>query len=274
MHNTPKGVLIGLALVVVLSLVLGSIYIIQPGTRGVIVTLGKVEPQFRPEGIGFKVPFVTRVIPISVRQITRSLPTECYSADLQQVNFGLRVLYRIPEKSVVTIYQQYAGDPFDTLIAPRVNEALKEVTATQSAEGIVKKREEIKRAALDSSRKKIGEVLDIEDIVLEDISLSKELEAAIEAKMVQEQTAAKARFVQQQAEVEANTAVIRAKGEAESIKIRGEALTANPSFISLQIIEKWDGHSPAVVGSGSGANILLPMAKIGNKAIGRQPQSE
>ena len=56
------------------------------------------------------------------------------------------------------IYQEYAGEPFDTLIAPRVQEALKEVAATQSAEQIVKKREEIKnpgagtRAAKDRGR--------------------------------------------------------------------------------------------------------------------------
>ena len=30
----------------------------------------------------------------------------------------LRVLYRIPEASVVQIYQGYAGDPFDSL-SPR-----------------------------------------------------------------------------------------------------------------------------------------------------------
>ncbi|MFN8391666.1 MAG: prohibitin family protein [Bdellovibrionota bacterium] len=261
MNGAPRGILAGALIIVALSVVLGSVYIVQPGTRGVVVTLGKVEPGFRPEGMGFRMPFVTSVIPISIRQIARPVVAQCYSSDLQQVNIEVKVLYRIPEEAVVSIYQQFAGDPFDTLIAPRVNEAIKEITALQSAEAIVKKREEIKTAALDAARKKIGKVLDIEDLVLQNISLSQELETAIEAKMVQEQTAAKARFVQQQTEIEANTAVIRAKGEAESIKIRGEALTANPSFISLQIIEKWDGRSPTVVGSGTGANILLPMAQ-------------
>jgi len=32
------------------------------------------------------------------------------------------------------IYKQFAGDPFDSLIAPRVQEALKEVTALSTAE--------------------------------------------------------------------------------------------------------------------------------------------
>ena len=240
---------------------LSSFFIIQPGNRGVVVNLGKVEQTFRPEGLGFRVPFVTQVYPISIRQSARPLLAECYSSDLQQVAIELRVLYQIPEQSVVKIYQEYAGDPFDTLIASRINEALKEVTAQRSAESIVKQREEIKVAALKSAQSKIGTILKVDDIVLQNISLSKELESAIEAKMVQEQEAAKARFTQQQTEIEANTAVFRAKGEAESIRIRGEALKANPSFISLQIVEKWDGKSPQVVGQGTGTNILLPMVR-------------
>jgi len=57
------------------------------------------------------------------------MPAECYSSDLQQVKMEVNILYRIPEQSVVRIFQEYAGDPFDSLIAPRVQEALKEVAA-------------------------------------------------------------------------------------------------------------------------------------------------
>ena len=169
------------------------------------------------------------------------------------------MLYRVPEASVVKIFQDFAGDPFDSLIAPRVAEALKEVTAQQSAEQVVKKREEIKVKALSGGRAKIGDILVVEDIVIQDVSLSKELEAAIESKMVQEQEAAKAKFTQQKAEIEANTAIIKAKGEAEAIRVRGRALQDSPGLVQLQIVEKWNGISPLVVGQGSGANILLPI---------------
>lgn len=258
--------LIGIAIVIIVLVVAAaqSTYVVDPGFRGVEVTLGKVRENFRPEGFGTKTPFVTHVINVPVRQLTRPLPAECYSSDLQQVNMALRVLYRIPESSVVKIYKEYAGDPFDSLIAPRVQEALKEVTALQSAEQIVKKREEIKIRTLAAAREKVGGLLNVEDIVLENITLSKELETAIESKMVQEQEAAKARFTQQKAQIEADTAIIRAKGEAESIRIRAEAIRDNPGLIQLQIVEKWDGRSPLVIGGGTeagggGANILLPL---------------
>jgi len=259
--------LIGVAIIIFVVLIGASTstYVVQPGFRGVEVTLGKVSPVFKPEGFGMKSPFVTTIVPVLIRQQTREVSAPCYSSDLQQVNMELRVLYRVPEASVVKIYQGYAGDPFDSLIAPRVQEALKEVTALQSAEQIVKNREEIKNKALVSARQKVGDLLVIEDVVIQNIDLTKELETAIEAKMVQEQEAAKAKFTQQKAQIEADTVVIKAKGDAESIRIRGEALKQTPAFIDLQIVEKWDGKAPLVINSGAGggsANILLPLSDL------------
>ncbi len=258
--------LIGVAVLIFVSVVLASqmTFIVPPGYRGIEVTLGKVSSEFKSEGFGMKKPLITRVIPVSVRQQTRSVKADCFSSDLQQVNMLLQILYRIPQESVVRIYQQFAGDPFDSLISPRVKEATKEVTASQSAEQIVKKREEIKTHALAAAREKIGSLLVIEDLVIENISLSRELEAAIEQKMVQEQEAAKSKFIQQKAEIEANTAIIRAKGEAEAIRIRALAIKDNPNLIQLQIVEKWDGKTPLVVGGqgAGGANVLLPLGDL------------
>jgi prohibitin 2 len=277
MRSETVAKLLGIGLlifIVVISLASAS-YVVNPGYRGVEVTLGKVSPIFKGEGFGWKTPFVTHIIPVSVRQETRDVSAECYSSDLQQVKMELRVLYRVPEASVVKIYQQYAGDPFDSLIAPRVQEALKEVTAMQSAEQIVKQREQIKDKALAAAQVKVGDILLIVDVVIQNIDLSPELETAIEAKMVQEQEAAKAKFTQDKTQIEADTVVIKAKGDAESIKIRGEALKENPSFISLQIVEKWDGRSPLVVGGGAtGPNILLPMADLQKASTAVSPTNQ
>lgn len=266
MTPSSLGKLIGTVILILVLVVAASqsTYVVEPGTRGVLVTLGKVSPAPLTEGFGTKSPFISHVQTVLIRQQTRDLPAECYSSDLQQVNIQLRVLFRIPEASVVKIYQDYAGDPFDSLVAPRVQEALKEVTAMQSAEQIVKKREEIKTHALASTREKLKTLLTIEDIVLENITLSKELETAIESKMVQEQEAAKARFTQLKSQIEADTAIIKAKGEAEAIRIRGEALRDTPGLIQLQIVEKWDGRAPLVIGGGAGGenagtNFILPL---------------
>jgi prohibitin 2 len=261
---TPQkiGAMIGGA-AVIFGLVLAaasSTYVVEPGHRGVEVTLGRVSPQCKPEGFGFKLPFVTTVVAQLIRQQTAKMVAACYSSDLQQVKIDVRVLYRVPPASVVAVFRDYAGTPFDSLVKPRVAEALNEVTALRTAEVIVQKREEVKSRALESARRKVGDLLVIEDVVLENINLTAALENAIEAKMVQEQEAARARFAQQQAQVEANTAVIKARGEAESINLRGKALRENPSVLELQIVEHWDGVTPLVVGPGAtGAGMMLPL---------------
>ena len=116
-----------------------------------------------------------------------------------------------------------------------------------------------KAVALKSSREKIGSLLIIEDLVIEDVKLSRELEQAIEAKMVQQQEAEKAIFKMQQAKTDAETLIIKATADAESIRIQGEALEKAPKLVELKMVEKWNGVSPQVVGAGS--NIMLPLAK-------------
>jgi prohibitin 2 len=134
----------------------------------------------------------------------------------------------------------------------------------QTAEQIVKHREQIKQDALTAARQKIGNLLTIEDIVIRNIDLSADLEKAIEAKMVAEQQAAQAHFLQAQVQVDAETAIIKAQGEAAAIRVRGEALKLNPAFLRWQIVDRWNGKSPLVVpadASNPVAGLLLP---IGN----------
>lgn len=246
---------------VVVSISGCACYVVDPGNRGVLVNMGSVSPVVLPEGMGGKTPWQS-VEEISVRQQTSGLKAQCFSSDLQQVNMDIKVLYRVPETSVIRVFKDYAGNPFESLVAPRVQEALKEITADRTAEQIVKTREEIKVKSLALAKLKVGDLLFVEDLVIENIDLSKDLEDAIEAKMVQQQEAAKAQFTQQKAEIEAATAVIKADGEAKAIRIRGQALRETPGYIDLQIVEKWDGKSPLVVGGGQGANILLPMTEL------------
>lgn len=254
--------LVGVGILIFVAVLMASsgTYVVQPGQRGVQVTMGQVSPQFKPEGFGLKAPLITDIIPVSIKQQTAQDKADAYSSDLQQVVYQLRVLYRIPESSVVKLFKEYLGEPFESLISPRVQEAIKEVTALQSAEQVVKNREQIKTRSLELSRKKVGEILVIEDIVIENITLTAELERAIEAKMVQEQEAAKSKFVQQRAQIEADTAVIKAGGEAESIRIRGEALKKSPAYLDLQVVDKWDGITPLVVGGGE--NLVFPLQDL------------
>src|ERR1041385_6271684 len=98
--------LIGVAIVIFVVVIVASTstYIVQPGHRGIEVTLGKVSPVFKPEGFGFKLPFLTSIEPVLIRQQTQNMIADCYSSDLQQIKIAVGVLFRIPEASAVRLY--------------------------------------------------------------------------------------------------------------------------------------------------------------------------
>jgi prohibitin 2 len=273
MNNFFRGFAV-LALLFVSALSGCACEVVNPGYRGVLVDFGKVSPELRSEGLQFYCPLTggmgCQLEQINVRQQKEDVVASCFSSDLQEVNLKVTVLYKIPETEVISIFRDFHGEPFTTLVAPRVQESIKEATSTRSAEMIVKQREAIKNIALESVRAKVGSKVQIIDLVISDIGLSKGLTASIEKKMIQEQTAETAKYTKQQATTDAERAVEVAKGqaeatltnaraEAESIRIRGDALRQNPGVIQLQLIERWDGHSPQIVsGSSSGISLLMP----------------
>ncbi|MDX6767018.1 MAG: prohibitin family protein [Candidatus Methylacidiphilales bacterium] len=243
-----------------LLLLFGCWSIVPPGHRGVSVTLGKVDPVARGEGLTFKKPFMESIIKMPVQQITQGGTASSFSSDLQTVQVSYAVLYRIPETKVVELFQQYAGNPYATLVEPRVQEAVKQVTALYKAEELVKSREKIKQTVLGKVQQELAGLIDVRDIPITNIDLTDELERAIELKQVTEQQALAKEYELQKARKEAEITLVNAKAEAESVKIKGEALANSPRVIDLEIVKKWDGKTPQSVVTGQGgSNIILPL---------------
>lgn len=251
------------------SMLTGCMETVEPGERGVLVDFGSIKEPLLGEGLHYE-GFGVTINRVSIRAQKKELPAPCFSSDLQEVQIQVAVLYRIPEASIIRVFRDFHGEPFDVLVAPRVQESIKEATASRTAEQIVKQREAVKIEALEHVRKKVGDVVVIDDLVIVDIGLTKQLKEAIESKMVQEQEASKARFTKQLAETQAEIALVkaegeskailsRAKAEAEAIRIQGEALKQNTPTLQLELIKKWKGDVPHVVSGSSGTNILLPV---------------
>lgn len=234
--------------------------IIEPGYRGISVTLGTVDPHFRGEGMNFKMPFVERIIPVPVKQITVDGEAMCFSSDLQNVKVDFKALYRIPEAKVVELYQKYQGDPYLTLVEPRIQETLKEETSHYRAEDLVKTREEVKQKVLASVVKKLEGLVLVNDIPISNIDLDDALEAAIEQKQIKEQEALAKRYELDKARKEGEITIVNAEAEAKSVQIKGEALKNSPQVIQLEIAKKWDGKSPTTVVTGrEGGSVILPL---------------
>lgn len=257
--------LFALAILVLIILMIGSCSyaIVPPGHRGVSVTLGKVSRILSPEGFTFRKPMIETIVPIDIRQIKKEGDAACFSSDLQTVKVRFAVMTRIPENMVIDLYQKYSGDAYFSLVEPRLQEAIKQVTAKYTADNLVKSREAIRETALKLVREAVGGTIDIVDLNIANIDLSDQLEKAIESKMVKEQEALAMAYQLDKANKEAQITIINAKAEAESVKIKGDALAAASKVIELEIVKRWDGKAPqTVVISGensSGANIILPV---------------
>lgn len=256
------GGLIFLLLLIAIGL-FSSFTVIEPGHRGVRVTMGKVSPEPLAEGLAFKWPLgISKIQEINIQQQTASGVAECFSRDLQQLKLQFAVMYRTPASAVVRLFQEYRGDPYQSLIEPRIQEALKQVTAGYEAEQLVANREKAREMTITALRRAVGEVVDVVDVNITNIDLTDELERKIEEKMIAQQEAQRTVFTKQREQTQAEILLIQAKAEAEAAQIRGEAISKNPLVLQMQIIEKWNGISPTVVvqgGEGASGSVILPI---------------
>jgi len=262
---SAEGSLTVFGIVLVLLVILGvtSCEIVDPGHRGVRVTAGSVSPEFAKEGLTAKLPW-TSIHEVNVQQQTVAGDAPCFSKDLQQVQVKYALMYKVPEAAVVKLYQDFKGDILPSLVEPRVQEALKQVTAQHNAEELVQQREIIRQAALERVKAMIGENVTIVDLNVTNIDLSDQLEHAIEQKMVKQQESLAKNYELDKEKKQAEITLIQAKAEAESIVVKAAALAQSPNVIDLEIIKKWDGKAPTtlVVGEGkSGANVVYPIGK-------------
>lgn len=261
----PKLIVIAIVLAVLAMIATSSFHVVEPGQRGVRVQLGTIYPDAVEPGLTFKIPFIQTITNISVKQITVNSKAETFSSDLQTVLVNYSVLFEIPASKLVELFSEIAGEKtaisyYRELIEPRVQEQLKQVTSNYKAEDIVKERPQIKVQSLEGVRNALAGLMDVNDLVITNIDLTDELEAAIERKQVAEQEAQKKDYELAIARKEAEIAIVKAEGEAKAIQTRGEALRASPEVIELQIAEKWDGKTPQTVVTGQGgSNVLLPL---------------
>ena len=302
--NPARIGIITAAAVVGLITLMGSWYTVDSGDRGVILRNGEIVGTAEP-GLGFKVPMIDRVLPISVRDLSRvyeSLPA--YSRDQQTGVLMVSVTFAVPEDSVAEVYETYGSidNMVNRLVDRQVNEQLRNVFGKFTAVSAVQERErltnEFKAAVIDAIE---GPVI-IRGVQIENIDFSDVYEDSIEQRMLAEvevqkirQNAEKERVAAEilviqanaaadstRAREQANAEAIRMRGEAEAAAIaaRGKALQENPNLITLVTAEKWDGVLPQSMIPGGAVPFLelsqgqtRPAAPAEQAEDGEQPQA-
>lgn len=250
----PKKIIIPIVIVIVAVIVgLNSFVVVDAGHTGVVVTMGKVNEGVLQEGVHAKIPFVQSVEKIDNRIQKLEVNTEAFSKDLQSVKTVLAINYRVDTSKSYSIYKNIGSDYENVLVVPAVNEVLKAITATYTAEQSVTNRALISDGLVKGLNEKLNNIgLYVTDVNIIDFDFSEAFITAIEEKQVAQQKLLKAETEKQtkikNAEADAEAKKIKAKGDAEANNKINDSLT--DKVIQNKKIEKWNGELPKVQSDG------------------------
>ncbi|MFP3728125.1 prohibitin family protein [Priestia filamentosa] len=253
------GLVAGVAVLAVVGL--NSFTIVPAGHSGVVLHLQEVQPKVYAEGLHFKTPFISNIIPIEVRiQKSESTQTSA-SSDLQNVTTTLAVNYSLNPSTVNKLYKEVGLDYRARIVEPAISESLKAVTAKYTAEELITRRPEVSVEVQELLTKKLTKYnIKLNEISITEFKFSDTFNDAIEAKQTAEQESIKAERVLDKVKIEAEQKITQAKAEAESLKLKKQEVT--PELVRLKEIEVqekaldiqekalkvWDGALPSVTG--------------------------
>lgn len=246
-----------------------TVVTLNANLTGVVSTFGQVSEDVLQEGFHFKAPW-QKVTKMDNRIVKLEVSTEAFSSDSQTVSVNLAVNYRVDTAKSFSIVKNVGTNYEDVLITPSVNEVMKSIMASYTAEQSITNRNIISTALLDELNEKLSDSgIYVSDINIIDFDFSDVYVAAIEAKQVAEQEKLRAKIEQEQLtmekESESARRVIDAEAAAEVAKIEAEAAAyagekeaaANEKIaesltrplIEYYKIQQWDGKLPSVTGA-------------------------
>ena len=271
--NLVRGVAIGIVgLIVIGVMASAAVQIVDSGHRGVLLHWNAVDVTIPPldEGLHFVVPFQDTVVNMEVRTLLFVKGTSAASKDLQTVTTEVTVNYHPDPEAINILYKEVGLNYQNRIIAPAVEEVVKQVTANYNAEELITKRPAVKSDIEAEITKRLNVYNLITEVIsITDFQFSSLFSTAIESKVEAEQKALQAENDLRRIEVEARQRaaqaegiaaanIAEANGEAEAIKIINQALAQNPNYLEWLKTQAWDGKLPLVVGSGGTPFIQIP----------------
>ncbi len=279
--------IIGFILLIVV--IAASVKIVEAGHRGVLLNFGAVDTSVSlNEGIHFVIPFRDNVIPIEVRTQRITENAASASNDLQDVSTQVALNYHVDPTTAQILYQQIGFDYASRVIAPAIQESVKQISARFNAENLITNRETVKSEIEANIKARLAPYnIVVEALSITEFQFTEQFRRAVEAKVEAEQRALQATNDLRRIEIEAQqaearaigeqqaniaraegvrqAAVLQAQGEAEAIQIVEAQLRENPRYLEWLKTQRWDGVLPLVTSGGEGATpfIEIPAAREG-----------
>ena len=232
-------------------LIAASCFVQVPtGHTGIVTTFGKVQDFTYEAGLHFKAPW-NEIIKLDNRNQKGTLELSCFSSDIQEVTMIYTINYQIEKTNAQTIYKTIGLTYYDTVIVPRVQEAVKAMTAQYDAENLVSSREELALKIEEVLKASLAEYnIELINTAIENIDFTDAFTTAVEEKQVAVQYKLKA-------EAEAAAKIIAAQATADANALLETSIT--DKILMQQLIDKWDGKYPTVMAD---SNMMFDLSTL------------
>jgi regulator of protease activity HflC (stomatin/prohibitin superfamily) len=253
--------LIGLAVAAVLLLVLLSSALarVDSGHVGVLTLFGRVTGEVLPEGIHLVNPLkANHQLSVRTQQVKESAAVP--SSEGLVMNLDTSLIFHLDPVKAAEVYQKIGPDYVSVLIEPNVRAAIREATASHTANALYSgEREMVARQIREQLTSLLGgRGIVVESILLRDIQLPQTLKASIEAKQQAEQEALAMNFRLQKERQEAERKRIEAAGIRDFQQIVAQGIS--PQLLEWKGIEATENLSKSpnakIVVIGGGKNGL------------------
>ena len=228
--------MLGLAVIgfIVVIALFSAVTRVDSGAVGVLTLFGKVTGEVLPEGLHLVSPFKTNnELSVRTQEIkeTASVP----SSEGLVMNLDTSLIYHLNPDKAAEVYQKIGPRYMDVLIEPNLRAAIREATASHSANALYTgEREMVAKQIPDQLSSLLGQRgFIVESVLLRDIQLPSTLKSSIEAKQQAEQEALAMNFRLQKETQEAQRKRIEAQGIRDFQQIVAQG-------ISPQLLE-WKG---------------------------------
>ncbi len=241
LSNFFKGIVPAVIVLIILLFIIASPLVIVPsGYVGVKLTLGKAEKDELLPGLHFIVPYVQKVIKMSVRTHSYDLrgqrAIEALSKDGLTIRIELTVLYKIKPDKAAEIFVEYGLEYEDKIIKPVIRSAVRDVIAMLDSSQVYQERDLIRQKLVEKVSKELDKrFIILDEILVRDIKLPPKVVEAIEQKRRAFEEMQKMKFVVEREKLEAERKRVEAKGIADANRIIAGSLTRE--YLQWKFIE-------------------------------------
>jgi len=220
---------------------------INTGHRGVQTRFGEVDEKLGSlkEGLYFYNPVTSDIIEMNVQMQKWEGTANTYTKDVQQADIKYVMNFHLDPAQAHIIFKTVGRDWEQKLVPQVVSGIMKQVVGKYDAVELIEKRgkatNEIQSAVAEAL---LPRHVVFDRIELVNISYLKDFEKSVEDKVIAIQRAEEAKNKTKQIEEQAKQQIITAEATAKSMKIRGDALVANPKLVDYEAVQKWDGKLP------------------------------